>query len=113
MLNRKGQSTVEYAVLIIIVVGVFLAMQQYIKRGFQGRMHAAADDLGEQYDPRLVNSIMTYNVTANSESAVKVTPAKVDGFEGSYTTREDKTHSIERRTGKTAIGAFDENGLPK
>jgi hypothetical protein len=118
MLKRRGQrssgqSTVEYAVLIVIIIGVFLAMQQYVKRGFQGRLHSAADDLGDQYDPRLVNSIVTYNVVSNSDSKVKVAPGTSEGFAGSYTTREDNSHTIETRTGTTSIGSYDENGLPK
>ena len=45
----KGQSTLEYAVLIIIVIGALLSIQVYIKRGIQGRLRSAADDIGEQY----------------------------------------------------------------
>ena len=48
MLNKaRGQSTLEYAILIIIVVGALLTIQQYVKRGIQGRFKSAADDIGE------------------------------------------------------------------
>jgi hypothetical protein len=47
--KRKAQSTMEYAVLIIIVIGALLSIQQYLKRGLQGRMRQAADDIGDQY----------------------------------------------------------------
>ena len=47
--KRKAQSTLEYAVLIIIVIGALLSIQVYIKRGIQGRLRSAADDIGEQY----------------------------------------------------------------
>lgn len=47
--KRKAQSTLEYAVLIIIVIGALLSIQTYIKRGVQGRMRQAADDIGDQY----------------------------------------------------------------
>ena len=45
----KGQSTLEYAVLIIIVIGALLSIQVYIKRGIQGRLRGASDDIGDQY----------------------------------------------------------------
>ncbi len=42
-LNKKGQNTAEYAVLIGLVVAAVIAMQTYVKRGVQGRMHDASD----------------------------------------------------------------------
>jgi hypothetical protein len=57
--KKKGQSTMEYAVLIIIIVGALLAVQVYIKRGVQGRMKSSADDIGEQYSPGNTNVIKT------------------------------------------------------
>jgi uncharacterized protein (UPF0333 family) len=48
-MRRKGQSTLEYAVLIAVVVGALLAMQIYMKRGIQGKLRQSADQIGEQY----------------------------------------------------------------
>jgi len=41
--NSRGQSTAEYAILIGLVVAVAIAMQTYVKRGMQGRLHDASD----------------------------------------------------------------------
>ncbi len=49
--KMKGQSTLEYAVLIIIIIGALLSIQVYIKRGVQGRLKSATDDIGDQFDP--------------------------------------------------------------
>ena len=59
--RKKAQSTLEYAVLIIIIIGALLAIQVYIKRGIQGRMKQAADDIGDQFSPgnTSVNKITT------------------------------------------------------
>ena len=46
---KKGQSTLEYAVLIIIIIGALLSIQIYIKRGVQGRLKQASDDIGDQF----------------------------------------------------------------
>ena len=51
MLNRQGQSTVEYAVMAAVVVGSLLAMQIYMKRGFSGKLREATDRVGEQFTP--------------------------------------------------------------
>jgi len=42
--KKKGQSTLEYAILIIIILGALLSIQNYIKRGIQGRLQQATDD---------------------------------------------------------------------
>lgn len=38
---KKAQSTAEYAILISVIVGAALAMQVYIKRSLQAKMHDA------------------------------------------------------------------------
>jgi len=49
--RKTGQSTVEYSVLVIIVLGALLATQSYVKRALQGRYKDAADEIGDQYSP--------------------------------------------------------------
>jgi uncharacterized protein (UPF0333 family) len=49
--RKKGQSTLEYAILIIIIIGALISIQVYIKRGIQGRLKGASDDIGTQFDP--------------------------------------------------------------
>jgi len=55
--RKKGQSTLEYAILIVIILGALIAIQQYIKRGVQGRMKSATDDVGDQYSPGNMNYV--------------------------------------------------------
>jgi len=50
-LGRKGQSTLEYAVLIVVIIAALIAMQVYLKRGIQGKMRESADTIGEQFSP--------------------------------------------------------------
>ncbi len=49
--NKKAQSTLEYAILIIIIIGALLAVQTYIKRGIQGKLKSSSDDIGDQFSP--------------------------------------------------------------
>ena len=60
--RKKGQSTLEYAILIIIIIGALLSIQVYIKRGIQGRLKSAADDIGDQFSPGNTNVVKTMNV---------------------------------------------------
>ncbi|MCK5214386.1 MAG: hypothetical protein KAR05_03420 [Candidatus Omnitrophica bacterium] len=65
--KMKGQSTLEYAVLIIIVIGALLSIQVYIKRGIQGRMRSATDDIGDQYAPGNTNVIKMTITSASTQ----------------------------------------------
>jgi len=64
--RKKGQSTLEYAVLIIIIIGALLSIQVYIKRGVQGRLKQATDDIGDQFSPGNTNVIKTRKVLSNT-----------------------------------------------
>lgn len=48
-LNKRAQSTLEYALIVAVVVGALLAMQIYVKRGLQGRLRSSTDNIGDQY----------------------------------------------------------------
>jgi uncharacterized protein (UPF0333 family) len=78
----KGQSTLEYAVLIIIVIGALLSIQVYIKRGVQGRLKSATDDIGDQYSPGNSNIrrvVTTFSNTAETfNSGVSTTTLNSD-----------------------------------
>lgn len=67
--KRKAQSTLEYAVLIGILVAGLIAMQAYIKRGYQGKLRESADKMGNQFSPeRTTYKYHTVSMTNASES---------------------------------------------
>jgi hypothetical protein len=104
--QRKGQSAMEYIVFMTIILGVFLTMSNYFKRGVQGRWKAAVDDLGEQYDPSVTNSSVRHRLEANTITTVYTVPGSIDGQNGVWTMRTDQTNSVERKTGQTAVSPF-------
>jgi Flp pilus assembly pilin Flp len=109
MRNRRGQSILEYTVILVIILGVVIAMKDYVKRGIQGRWKAATDDFGDQYDPQAVNSNILYSTEANSQSLVTM----VNGIDnssgvavpGQWTNRLDTSNSLETKTGFTQVGS--------
>ena len=106
MRNHKGQTIVEYIVIIIIIIGVMVTMKDYIKRGIQGRWKAATDDLGEPYDPQHVNASITYSTQTNSQSVVSVTEGEVNGVGNvQWTNRLDTSNSVENKSGFTQVGS--------
>jgi len=72
-LNKKGQNTAEYAILIGLVVAVVIAMQTYVKRGVQGRIADEVDSMANQtsglgstpqYEPYYVDSTVVTTMNA-------------------------------------------------
>lgn len=53
---KKGQSTLEYIVVIIFVATALIAMSVYIKRGVQGRLRTSTDQIGQQYSAKHTTS---------------------------------------------------------
>jgi len=66
MLRKRGQSTLEYAVLIVVIIAALIAMQVYLKRGLQGRLRESSDQIGDQFSPGYTVS----NKVMSSGSAV-------------------------------------------
>jgi len=65
--KTKGQSTLEYAVLVMIIIGALVTIQTYIKRGVQGRLKSSSDDIGDQFSPGNTNAIKTTTVHSKTQ----------------------------------------------
>ena len=98
----KGQTSMEYAVMIMVVIGALLAIQNYMKRGLQGRWKAHIDELGEQYDPRTAATELTQTLSSQTNTAI--ISMNTDG--GYWTKRTDNTISTESKLGSTSVGAY-------
>ena len=67
-MKSKGQSTLEYAVIIAVVVGALLAIQIYMKRGVEGKLRGSADSIGEQYSAGNMTSKYTTEQLTDMET---------------------------------------------
>ena len=98
--SDRAQSLLEFTVLTIIVMAVFLSMVSYMKRGIQGRWKTAVDDLGDQYDPRQTASNAQYSAVTYSNTIITTDPAPG----GYFTNRVDQSHSLEQRNSYMQVG---------
>ena len=103
--QRKAQSIVEFTIMIMLVLAVFLTMNGYVKRGFQGRWKTAIDDFGDQYDPQQTNANLTYTMNTDSISNIYVDKGK--------TYRRDTSNSVETRFINTQVGQNDIMTIPE
>jgi len=99
MFNRKGQSTLEYALIVAVVVAGLLVMQFYVKRGYSGRLKSASDEMGEQFDPNAYTANFTLNQTSNVQQTVNARE----------TTTNHLTAQTSLKTGSEDIAAWNAN----
>lgn len=99
---NKGQTALEYIVLIIIVIGALLSIQHYFKRGLQGRWKAAVDDMGDQYDPRVADSSVRHTLVQSTNTSI-IALNQVGGY---WTQRTDESISTERKQGTVKSWAY-------
>ncbi len=86
--RKKGQSTLEYAILIIIIIGALMSIQVYIKRGVQGRLKQASDDIGDQFSVGNTNVTTTMTVSSTTRDTFKAGETK------STLTGDEKTSTV-------------------
>ncbi len=72
-MNKKAQSTIEYMVLVGVIVAGLVCMQLYMKRSLQGRMRDYAGQLAgeEAYSPGATVSRMQINTITNETASTK------------------------------------------
>lgn len=99
---KRGQTVLEYVVLIIIVLGALLAISNYFKRGLQGRWKAAMDDMGDQYDPRVADTSLRHTLVQTTNTSL-IAINQAGGF---WTQRTDESLSTERKTGTVSVGSY-------
>lgn len=82
-MKNRGQTTLEYFVLIGIIAAGLVAMQIYMKRSIQGKIRATADEIsqGSAYSPgvTLADSRVTRTINESSNSYV-LSPADENGI---------------------------------
>ena len=97
LINKRGQSTLEYAILVVIVILALIGIQSYLKRGISGRMRESTDQIGEQFEA----GVTTYNFVTESSS---ITHENQTAW-GSNTNYEKQE---QQRTGWENIGNLEE-----
>lgn len=109
ILKNRGQSTLEYAVVIAVIIGALLATQVYFKRGIQGRFKQSADDIGEQFAPGSGHYTTKSNSTVTSTESTKAGTAGnvVPTTAGRAKATQTDTDQVQNRTTEEKVGAFD------
>jgi len=97
--KKRGQSTLEYAMLIVAIVAAFTLISHYVKRATEGQVKKAGDQIGNQFD-----ATGTYQTAWKNEAGDTITTT-----EKRATGTGDTTTTI-ARTGSTARAEEDKFG---
>lgn len=94
-INRKAQSTLEYVVLVAVIVAGLVTMQHYVKRGVQGKFKSSADDLGEQFDPEGYTESYNYDSSYDQTETVEVGGITTTDLNDSTSTKTNYKSALE------------------
>lgn len=100
--NSRGQSTLEYVILVGFVVAALIAMGVYIKRGFQGKLKESTDQVGQQYSPGYTTSNYTTrtNVAQTENITAGVTTTNITQNQQQKTGTEEVASQTQEYWGK-------------
>ncbi len=88
---QKAQSTLEYALLVAVVVGALLTIQNYMKRGVQGSLRDSTDEVSDkQYSPDVSEITITSNQT--TQERVDIGDLRTTTTTGSQTVSENRVN---------------------
>jgi hypothetical protein len=108
----RGQTALEYGVLMAIVVAALLTMQVYAKRGLSGKARQSADSMGEQYDPTATTSDVTVTAHTDTTTASELLKDQVIGpgqTADVMVTTTTLNASTTDRTGSETVGALKQD----
>jgi hypothetical protein len=103
-LNKKGQNTAEYAVVLGLVVAAAMAMQVYVSRSLQSGVKLAANKIvteDNQYEPYYLQSQNTSTQQGHTET---------ENMAADGTVTIDRGTAITSREGVEAV--LDHNAQP-
>jgi uncharacterized protein (UPF0333 family) len=94
--SSRGQSTLEYVILLGFVIAALIAMGIYMKRGMQGKLRESTDQVGEQYSAG--------NTTSDYTTTTAMTQNEVVASGGVSKTRITENKQV--KTGSETVAAF-------
>ena len=106
VLRSQGQTAVEFAVLIAVLIAGLLVMQVYMKRGVSGMLRNSADSIGDQYAPKDATSNVTLTVNSDTVTTSQLAINQSVGSETADVMITDTVINQDQttRTGDESVG---------
>lgn len=105
--SKKAQNTAEYAILIALVIGVFSAMQLYVRRGLQARLKGGTDTLPYSVLGQAAATDGVGNDILGDRAVTQYEPYYIQ--KGQYNMRSTTNEGLERGISNQDGGKMDLN----
>ena len=92
----RGQSTIEFALLIVVVIAALVAMQIYLRNALQGKLRQSSDQIGSQWDADQGE----YTITSSASSKRKQTVTTAGVSTDTTTADDTQTRDVKETVGK-------------
>ena len=102
--KRKGQSILEYAILMGVIVAVVIAIQIYVKRAVHGNLKSRADQIGEQFTTGEVYTKQNISQTARREERL------TGDADGTGAWEKSKIQAKDDAAWMSNLGAYQQKG---
>ncbi|MBU1998951.1 MAG: hypothetical protein KKE64_05595 [Candidatus Omnitrophica bacterium] len=106
-LKRKGQSILEYSIMLAVVIAVLLIMQSFVKRGYQGSLKSSADKMGEQFSAG--NTTIQEKSTMGADQTITTEVATTAAMSGIFTRAGVTSSDV---VGQGAYSSSVRSGVP-
>jgi uncharacterized protein (UPF0333 family) len=103
--RTKGQSTLEYVILLGFVVAALIAMGVYMKRASEGKLRESTDQVGEQYDP--------FNTSSNYTTVSNMSQSETSYSDGSSIVTINAGDNTQNKTGSEKVEAWTNASAPQ
>jgi len=71
--NKKGQSALEAAILFVMAIAALIALQQYFKRSYEGRLKSSSEQIGSPFDSETSGGNVVTTITGDETSGTTQT----------------------------------------
>ena len=106
---RRGQTTLEFALVVAVVAAALLSMAIYLKRSISGKLREGADSVGEQYHPTQTSGQHTLTVNSTVVTTSELKRDQDIGHGLMWDVMEYKTNiqnETSTKTGNETVGAL-------
>ncbi|MDP3723321.1 MAG: hypothetical protein Q8R91_07485 [Candidatus Omnitrophota bacterium] len=110
--GNGGQSTLEYAVIIAVAAAALVAMQFYMKRGVQGKLRDATDQIGQQYRAGKTTSEYTFDTHSTRQDVLLENGSSTSTLDGDETQTRSGFETVDTTGEKTVFEELEEEETP-
>lgn len=102
--KKKGQSALEFTLVLLVVIAAIVAMQIYMKRAVEGKLRSNTDSIGGQFEAENTRGSVTTSRTGKTVQRYGYDDDGVTEVPGQTTVTYE--NQVESQSGSETVGAW-------